>query len=534
MRMKAKRGWKAVQWMHRAVRRCAFVRDETGAMAATYALALTALVGAAGVAWDWNRLVTIDTELQAAADQAALAAATQLDGKTGAIARATAAASNLVVNDTLLSNDGAGTAVTIESVTFYTGYNQAADSYESVTTADATARVVKVVVVPRDAVYTMTPVVGVFRKDDNPGEATASLGSAICNTPPVMICNPREDDGEQFNPNNFIGHGLKLISDDAGAPGNFGFLRNGLGNGTPELSKSLGWDNQPGKCVPGTGVTTEPGLKDVVFNAINTRFDIDVNGANTCPGASTNCTAAANVRKDLVKDDLTGSNCGTNGNQSWQQAKIGERYITPTNRYLTTTEIAAIKVMGLPRDTCHAWSEAGNCASDPDAGFDQYGIIGSSNWDRDAYFKVNFGWSAADWPTNTGLSSTATRYQVYKWEVARALSNAEKYQQDSDGKDASAVPICRNTGSADRRILTAAVINCDAEGVNGFKENVAVAYWVEVLLVEPSMTRYVGSNSTAKLTDPNDVYVEIIRAVDVGDDGNVGKVVRRDVPYLIR
>lgn len=520
--------------MRRAPVRSALLDDESGAMAATYALALFALVGAAGVAWDWNRLTTLDSELQAAADQAALAAATQLDGQAGAIARATAAASNLVNNATILSNDGKGTAIEVDTLTFYSGYDQAADSYKSATSADGAARVVKIVLKTRDALYTMTPVVSLLRRTTVPAEATASLGSAICNTPPVMICNPREDDGQQFNPNNYIGHGLKLITDDAGAPGNFGFLRNGLGTGTPEVAKSLGWDNQPGECVPGTGVTTEPGLKDVVFNAINTRFDLDVNGNNTCPGGAGNCSAAPNVRKDLVKNTTNSSQCGINGNQSWQQAKIGERYRPPSNRNLTPAEISSVKVMGLPRDTCHAWSRAGDCNVDPAASFDQYGIIGSSNWDRNAYFKVNFGWDAATWPSMTGLPSNVTRYKVYEWEAARALSTAEKFQQDGNGKWASAVPVCRSSGSINRRKITAAVINCADQGVAGHKEGVQVAYWVELFLVEPSFTRYVGSNSTAKLTDANDVYAEIIRAVDVGDDGNVGQVVRRDIPYLIR
>ena len=93
-------------------------------------------------------------------------------------------------------------------------------------------------------------------------------------------------------------------------------------------------------------------------------------------------------------------------------------------------------------------------------------------------------------------------------------------------------PVCRATGSANRRVITAAVINCKAEGVKGHKENVRVAHWIEVFLVEPPYNR--EDEAGIKYTDANDVYVEVIRAVDVGDDGNVGQVVRRDVPYLIR
>ncbi|MGI8931674.1 MAG: pilus assembly protein TadG-related protein, partial [Sphingomicrobium sp.] len=54
-------------------------RDRRGAVAPTLALSLFALVGAGGIAFDYARLASLDTELQQAADQAALAAATQLD-----------------------------------------------------------------------------------------------------------------------------------------------------------------------------------------------------------------------------------------------------------------------------------------------------------------------------------------------------------------------------------------------------------------------------------------------------------------------
>ncbi|MBX7495007.1 pilus assembly protein [Qipengyuania sp. 6B39] len=528
----AKRFTEAKRTLRRAPVRSALLDDESGAMAATYGLALFALVGAAGVAWDWNRLTTLDSELQAAADQAALAAATQLDGQSGAIARATAAASNLVNNATILSNDGKGTAIEVDTLTFYSGYDQAADSYKSATSADGSARVVKIVLKTRDAVYTMTPVVSLLRRTTVPAEATASLGSAICNTPPVFMCNPLEEEpgSPDFNPASWVGRGLRLITDDAGAPGNFGFLRNGLGNGTPEVAKSLGWDRQPGECVPGNGVTTEPGLKDVVFNALNTRFDLDVNGANTCPGGGANCSAAANVRKDLVKGNGAG-NCGVAPNdkaagQTWRQA---------TKRYRPGEPLTGVEVMGLPRDDCHGVSLTGNC------GLDKYNTIGDGNWNRDAYFQVNFGWDSATWKAKAGMPSNPTRYQVYKWEIANptlaiaapgTTVGASKPISSPSGFRSNPTPVCRATGDANRRVITAAVINCKAQGVAGHKEGVQVAHWIEVFLVEPPYNR--SDEAGTKYTDANDVYVEVIRAVDVGDDGNVGQVVRRDIPYLIR
>src|SRR5918993_1291849 len=91
------------------------LRSGKGRGAPTVALSLVALIGAGGLAFDYARLATMDTELQNAADHAALAGASQLDKKAGACARANAAVQTLVTNRTLMANDAGGMAVTIPS-----------------------------------------------------------------------------------------------------------------------------------------------------------------------------------------------------------------------------------------------------------------------------------------------------------------------------------------------------------------------------------------------------------------------------------
>jgi hypothetical protein len=83
-------------------------------------------------------------------------------------------------------------------------------------------------------------------------------------------------------------------------------------------------------------------------------------------------------------------------------------------------------------------------------------------------------------------------------------------------------------GNVDRRRISAAVINCNAEDVHGGGNTVyPVIRWIELFLVEPSLQR--------DRTDPNDVYVEIIGETSSGaTGGTAGQVVRRDVPYLIK
>src|SRR5690242_5049598 len=86
-------------------------RNVDGAVAPTVALSLVALIAAGGIAFDYAHMAALDTELQNAADQAALAAASQLDGGDQACERAVSAAQNMVANQTKMSNNGL--AVTI-------------------------------------------------------------------------------------------------------------------------------------------------------------------------------------------------------------------------------------------------------------------------------------------------------------------------------------------------------------------------------------------------------------------------------------
>src|SRR4051812_19541090 len=178
--------------MRRSVR--SLWRNSEGSVAPTVALSLVALIAAGGVAFDYAQLAEMDTELQQAADQAALAAATQLDGKPNAIVRAEAAAQSMITNVTKFADDGGGSAGGGMTFTFYDSYNQATDTYGTVVTADATAKVVRVSIGTRTAKYALTPIVGAI-SGSSTASAVASVGNAICKTPPVMMCNPDEPVG---------------------------------------------------------------------------------------------------------------------------------------------------------------------------------------------------------------------------------------------------------------------------------------------------------------------------------------------------
>lgn len=530
-------------------------KNISGAVAPTLALALFALIGVGGIAFDYSRMASMDTELQNAADQAALAAATQLDGEVGARARAIAAAQILVANITYFANDGGTDAITVPTIIFYSDYDPVTGAKGPVASNDADAHYVLVTVGARTASYALTPVVAALSSGPMAASAFATLDSAYCNLPPFLLCKP----GPNFNVDESIGKGMRLVIGSAVAPGNFGFIQTGFGTGAENLAKALGWQGAAGGCVRARGgIPTEPGNKQSVRAAFNTRFDLSESG-QTCP-AGGSCPPSTNSRKDLVH----GNNCGTSGNQGWREPEIPYRArntspLSASNPMIDNTDptpdVVYPDTMGHPRDLCHAVSQAGVCGGN--------GIVGSGVWDRDAYFHINYGWNNATWKTRTGLTDDpnatnyATRYKVYLWEAANPLPDGPtgtigigknqsvtvtgpgggtKWASSWTGNTPSPQRTCRDPGVqpdptdplTDRRATSVAVVDCT--GLNG-RDVVPPLEWMDVFLVEPTYSRGTGSGAR---TDNGDIYVEVIGSRELpGVNENVGQVIRRDVPRLI-
>jgi Flp pilus assembly protein TadG len=527
------------------------LKNSSGAVAPTVALSLFGLIAAGGIAFDYARMAGLDTELQNAADQAALAAATQLDQTDGSMQRATAAAQGLITNNTLFANEANSTrAVTIPTVVFYATKADAENDANGFTDTSeyASANFVRVAVGARRALFALTPVVGAISSGDLHAEAVAGLGSAICKVPPLMICNPQETaTNKDFTIAGYVGRGLRLVQGGSNGAdwtaGNFGYLQT-TGPGANELEYALGANNPPGDCFATDGVTTKPGENTSVVDAINTRFDIYQNGlTNDCSGST--CSPSVNVRKDVVRP-VGSTNYGFNtGNDPWT---------LPQTQYLpsgTGTYSAPYPTaMGYPRDKCHAVSSDGTCRD---------GRIGDGNWDRNLYFFVNHpsmytrtdpnvpdsNWqnipSLATFAQANGYTAATmaniTRYDVYRWEIEQdALDSYTDHTVTKGAKTTTFMNYARPQSSAgvaaganqlDRRLTSMAVINCQQQDVKGQAKDVSVLKWVEVFFVQPSLAR--------PRTSAGDVYVEVVRVTEPGQDGSTGgQVVRRDVPYLIK
>ena len=536
-----------------------FRKEESGAVAATYALTIIPLVAMAGLGFDYARMAGMDSELQNGADQAALAAATQLDGKAGACARAGNAAIGLVTNQTILADDeGAitvGTAVAIANdqcgafpgIRFFEEYTDPATF--TVATTDANANFVEVTIDGSKVTFSIVAAAGA-EDADGIALAVAGLGSALCKVPPIMMCNPNESSDPSFTVANYVGKGIRLVANVNGqngagedpdeptgsyGPGVFGYLETNAGNGAIATARTLGRAAPPGDCVSADGADVKPGQQVSVLDALNTRFGVFDNGLNNvCGNNGALCPPSGNARIDLVQKASNGASCRI----SSQGFQVGNRPYRPTSP-VNDIDPTNIPPMGYPRDQCHAVSLAGACSGNGNA------RIGDGNWDRAAYYATNgYGsmpstWSNYGYPELTGRS-TPTRYQQYRYEYDnRATMLTRKDISNPPGANVDfwqqGTPLCNAPGVApastpDRRVLSIAVINCTAENVGASTTDADIEKFVDVFLVEPTARRTFGGT---KYTNNSDVYIEVIGSTTVGGGASEGQEIRKDVPYLI-
>lgn len=529
-----------------------FCSDQAGAVAVTYALALTALIALAGVGYDYGRLMALDSEMQSAADEAALAAATQLDGRAGAITRARDAVNSYfansnsnVVNRTLLANDGGGSALTGVTFTFYTSFDSSTDTFGAVATTDASAKVVKVGINARRAFFAFTPIVGAFGSGNITADAVAGLQAAICKTPPMMVCKPT---GVDFPTAADVGKGLLLQPGSAGmwAPGTFGYLDFGHGAGT--VQDLLGSNGGIDECTSGADVPAQQGNIASAPKYLNTRFDIYENPLTPadCAGNGDKCPAA-NTRKDLVriekytytKEDEGAplrprpdcSSSVTSGNLGGGSGRVD------VTEWSVASEIPGFtSVEGFPRDACHKSGDSnstGSCAG---------GNYGDGDWssDRASYF-------AAHPNVPTGLT---TRYDIYKWErdnPGSGLQSARIAMAPGDGvltgcnggKNCNLVytnycsypsPIKGTYHSTpkDRRIMTVAVVDCSADTGGGHV--FPVDRWMDVFLTEPSWDRI----KSTYYTSASQIYAEVVGPATKPDGTNAFQFFGRQKAVLLQ
>lgn len=509
------------------------VRDEAGAIAPLYALALFGLVGIAGVGFDYARVMALDTELQNAADQAALAAATQLDGKSDSITRAISAANTYFattgadfVNQTRLSNDGAGRDITGASYRFWQTYDADTLTGEITDPTKGTlATVVEVTINKRSVQYALTPIVGAISGEAG-ATATATLGTAYCNVPPMMFCSP---EGSTFNVDNYVGRAVKMHmlpnspgADDIQAPGVFGFIDFPYPKPSDVTIQNtrLGWNVLDAGCAAGE-MESDPGARDTEPEALNSRFDMIQSPIKECKASGTFCPSQNTTKNWVKKQEVSAKD----------QAELDAASCDGTGDWVPVASVPSSVGVSNPGYTHNSCLDDGSCDGDSqlETAFDA--VEPTASWDYDGYMARNYG-TAVD-PTGKlgGEPTDKSRWGTYSWELSsgkvsttgrvlgRELIQGNKgnlYCAYNAPIDSSPVVPNETTGQKDRRILTVAASDCS--DLNG-KGVVDVITYIDLFLLNPAIQ---GGEKQ--------FYAEVVKSVD--DGGNDDYVKKKAI--LIR
>jgi hypothetical protein len=470
----------------------AFWRDTDGIILPYVTIMLVAIVAIAVLALDGARYMSLQTQMQAGADAAALAGAAELDRMPDAQARATAAINNLVSNSTLFGAGGHRN-VQVANVSFY-GQLPPSDVSEmtaATPTSDATStRFVSVTLAPVTLNTILPPLVGASAVTTG-AAAVAGFDQVVCGATPMFVCNPYEVAGMTYDQATralqaAIGdpavrrrlirlrqYGREL---DPYVAGDYGFLDSAtIAADTNALVEALG-RVRPAACFAQSSVNLRAGYVTTAREGFNVRFDI-YEGAMANRNQDADVRPAENVRKGYV-----GGGCHPLPADSWP---IGQ----PPNQ-----------ATGMPLDQAYPYVN---------------GQMGNGEWDFDTYWQVNHGADARTPPSLNGSpagnSNPPSRYAVYRYEIEQGIIGDR-----SPGGETGA-PTCYAGGALadrpDRRLLTAAVINCQALALpGGAQANVPAAAFAKLFLTLPLARAQ------------TDLYVEIVGLVRPGDDGNFDMV----------
>ncbi|MBX9746717.1 MAG: hypothetical protein K2X34_07435 [Hyphomonadaceae bacterium] len=348
--------------------------DKRGSTLVYTALIAAVIFGIIGLAIDASRAMVVRSEAQAAADAAALVAASQLDRTPTSIARADAALANLIENDQRFGSGGVS-AVAIASVRYLTDLpddDGVAVPDDLVTTDPLQARFVEVVTAPIEHVNTFLRAVGAVDPLNVARRAVAGCNQVVCRAPPLMICNPAEANGNtgaSFNIDTWRGRQIRFLhqggANASWAPGNFGYL-SVSGNGANALRDSLASVNGSNLCY-GLTVETEPGVKNGARNALNVRFGIYQN-PGFGGGASNSADFAPDINVRTMPRDLSFTGPANRfGNGSWNCLAYWNANHASSG--LTRPAGCTAATSGYTRYAMYQWENANNRRLNPPQNF---------------------------------------------------------------------------------------------------------------------------------------------------------------------
>jgi len=316
--------------------------------------------------------------------------------------------------------------------------------------------------------------------------AVAGFDQVVCGVTPIYVCNPHETPGMTYdeatdalqhaaaNPAD-QGRFIQLRQYGGGdlpyAAADYGFLTSPtLGSSEASVIDSVAVV-QPAVCFPQRGVNLRPGMVHSVREGFNVRFDI-YEGSMSDKYNDSNYRPAQNVRKGYV----------VGGDDEYQNACIARRGVNWP--------------IGSPPDQVTGFP--------PDRPWPNFGRMGEGNWDFDIYWQVNHRAGPSAMLDGGPVSNTnvPSRYRVYRYEIEHGLVG-----DVSPGGESGAPACYRGDGLSarvpDRRVLHAAVINCQSLGlVSEAQSDVPVAAFGKFFLTLPLVAR-----------SETDLYVEMVGLV---------------------
>lgn len=499
------------------------LRDQCGAVAPFLAATIFLLIGIGALAVELPRMANFTTDLQNAADAAALAGAAELSGQSGAINRATCAAINTFTNaekfgsssssNLTLGNSSCTTAanITIDFLNAIPSSDTTSIPSSDVTTKDSDARFIRVTIANQGINFAFASIFGISSATAGTS-AVAGNDTEVCQSPPMFICNPTEPSGNTDTSLNVdytkIG-GVSIRAFYAGgnkalySPGNFGLLCPAGGSSCNPTSQQIAkmFASPTGTCVrtQNSQLLSKTGVdQNSVQEGLNIRFDDWDNYAAHNWKGLTGFTPAYDVTqgRSVSKSDSNGSNaCPSGGGQN--------AFSMPTSG---TSE-------ALMPDTC--------LISNTCTGLNGNTNIGNGTWDSATYFNVNHDGTTA----SSTLGTSPSPYQVYRWEVQTAsniVAPGEKTSAGSttteDGKSDNVTSpsngyACYQGGTSadsynystlseipgtasgqgalsfqaltDRRVMPVAIVDCIAGGLAGGQQTISPVEWDYTFLIGP-------------------------------------------------
>lgn len=479
-------------------------RGISGSVAVWAALSTPVVLAGATLSVDAARVYNVDAELQAAADSLSRAGAAELDQRGDAIPRSSGAILNLLSHDQKFARGN--TEIEIETITYYDSIP--AEDYSDIPTSNRTnssgeARYVEVSLKPRQ-VETIFPSSFLQKLTDTTlsAKAVAGMDQVVCGTAPVFICNPQEGEAtsiyEAMETKAFQRQQVKFktpnnVSDPYGR-GSFGWLDPFGGNsGASKLADAVAIDISPACFSQSKGVVVRTGNIASMAQGVNTRFDI-YSGSFKSKKNDPRYAPAENVVK------------------GWAPKKSNK----------SCTEAPSLQALGLPRDDCHATESCNSSRiGDGNWNFSQYMAVNHPGFSRITIENVTYRRGRGGYFTP---SAPPSRYAMYRWEIDNnCVPGAETYGNNAITAE-EGLPQCHASGASttveDRRIITAAVLNCgeiEANSPNGMfrrKDALPVETFVKVFLTEPMGT---GQD--------NIIYGEIIGPLVKGQDSEANDIV---------